>query len=149
MKAYDFDLPDQNGRSHRLSDYQGKWLVLYFYPKDFTSGCTAQACSYRDFISEIRAKGAEVVGVSKDSVESHKKFYAEYHLNFDILSDEKAGLIKAYGLFVGVGNLGVAKRTTYLIDPAGEIQKVYENVDPTKDARNILQDLETMAGQKG
>ena len=143
MKAHAFNLPDQNGQSHKLSDYAGKWLVLYFYPKDFTSGCTAQACSYRDFISEIRAKGAEVVGVSKDSVESHKKFYDQYHLNFDILSDEKAEVIKAYGVFLGVGPVGVAKRTTYLIDPQGGIKKVYENVDPTKDARNILADLET------
>lgn len=144
MKAYDFNLPDQNGQSHKLSDYAGKWLVLYFYPKDFTSGCTTQACSYRDFISEIRAKGAEVVGVSRDSVESHKKFYDQYHLNFDILSDEKADVIKAYGIFIGVGPIGMAKRTTYLIDPQGEIKKVYENVDPSKDARNILVDLEML-----
>lgn len=143
MKAHDFSLPDQNGKAHTLSDYAGKWLVLYFYPKDFTSGCAAQACSYRDFISEIRAKGAEVVGVSKDSVESHKKFYHEYHLNFDILSDEKADVIKDYGVYLGVGPIGVAKRTTFLIDPKGEIFKTYENVDPTKDARNILGDLDS------
>ena len=144
MKAHNFNLPDQTGRSHQLADYAGKWLVLYFYPKDFTSGCTAQACSYRDFISEIRAKGAEVVGVSKDSVESHKKFYGQYHLNFDILSDEKGDVIKEYGVFLGVGPVGVAKRTTFLIDPQGEIKKEYENVDPSKDARNILSDLETL-----
>lgn len=145
MKAHDFKLLDQNGKEHKLSDYSSKWLVLYFYPKDFTSGCTKQACSYRDFIAEIRAKGAEVVGVSKDSVESHKKFYSENHLNFDILSDEKGELIREYGIFQGVGAVGVAKRTTFLIDPAGEIAKTYENVDPSKDATNILKDLEEKA----
>lgn len=142
MKANSFTLPDQNGKLHKLEDYRGRWLVLYFYPKDFTSGCTAQACSYRDFISEIRAKGAEVVGVSLDSVDSHKKFYDQNHLNFDILSDEKGEVVRAYGIFAGIGKLGVAKRTTYLIDPQGEIVKTYENVDPSKDATNILADLD-------
>ena len=145
MKAHDFKLPDQNGKDHKLADYAGKWLVLYFYPKDFTSGCTAQACSYRDFIAEIRAKGAEVAGFSGDSAASHKKFYDEYHLNFDILSDESGDVIKAYGVFAGVGPVGVARRTTFLIDPKGEIVKTYENVDPSKDARNILADLEEKA----
>ena len=142
MKANSFTLPDQNGKLHKLEDYRGRWLVLYFYPKDFTSGCTAQACSYRDFIAEIRAKGAEVVGVSLDSVDSHKKFYDQNHLNFDILSDEKGEVVRAYGIFAGIGKLGVAKRTTYLIDPQGEIVKTYENVDPSKDATNILADLD-------
>ncbi len=145
MKAKSFALPDQEGKMHRIEDYRGKWLVLYFYPKDFTSGCTAQACSYRDFISEIRAKGAEVVGVSVDSVESHKKFYDQYHLNFDILSDEGGAVTRDYGIFAGLGKLGVAKRTTYLIDPEGEIVKTYENVDPSHDATNILSDLEELA----
>jgi peroxiredoxin Q/BCP len=143
MKAKSFTLPDQNGKMHKLEDYRGKWLVLYFYPKDFTSGCTAQACSYRDFIAEIRAK--EVVGVSLDSVDSHKKFYDQNHLNFDILSDDKGMVTKDYGIFAGLGNVGVAKRTTYLIDPQGEIVKTYENVDPSKDATNILADLDKAA----
>ena len=147
MKAKSFTLPDQNGQVHKLEDYQGKWLVLYFYPKDFTSGCTAQACSYRDFIAEIRAKGAEVVGVSLDSVDSHKKFYDQYHLNFDILSDDKGVVVRDYGIFAGVGKLGVAKRTTYLIDPQGEIVKTYENVDPSHDATNILADLDSLAAK--
>ena len=147
MKAKSFSLPDQNGKMHKLEDYRGKWLVLYFYPKDFTSGCTAQACSYRDFIAEIRAKGAEVVGVSLDSVDSHKKFYDQYHLNFDILSDDKGVVVRDYGIFAGVGKLGVAKRTTYLIDPQGEIVKTYENVDPSHDATNILADLDSLAAK--
>jgi len=144
MKAKNFDLPDQNGQHHQLADYQGKWLVLYFYPKDFTAGCTTQACSYRDFIKEIRAKGAEVVGVSMDSVASHKKFYDEHHLNFDILSDPQGAMVKEYGVLGGFGPVQMAKRTTYLIDPAGEVKKVYENVDPSADARNILADLEAI-----
>lgn len=142
MKAKEFNLPDQNGKFHKLEDYKGKWLVLYFYPKDFTPGCTAQACSYRDFIAEIRVKGAEVAGVSMDTVESHKKFYDEHHLSFDILSDPKGDLVKEYGILAGFGPVHMAKRTTYLIDPTGEIKKVYEDVDPSMDARNILADLE-------
>lgn len=142
MKAKDFSLPDQNGKSHRLADYLGKWLVLYFYPKDFTPGCTAQACSYRDFISEIRAKGAEVVGISMDTVVSHRKFYDQNHLNFDILSDPDGTVVKDYGVYALMGNAAIAKRTTYLIDPKGEVVKTYENVDPSKDARNILDDLD-------
>lgn len=144
MADINFDLPDQNGLHHKLKDYRGKWLILYFYPKDFTPGCTAQACSYRDFISEIRGKGAEVVGVSMDSAESHKKFYEEHHLNFNILSDEKSEVAKAYNVLGGLGPVHFVKRTTFLIDPSGEIRKVYENVDPSKDAVNILRDLETL-----
>ncbi|MDD5594153.1 MAG: peroxiredoxin [Candidatus Margulisbacteria bacterium] len=142
MKAKSFSLPDQNGQPHKLKDYEGKWLVLFFYPKDFTPGCTTQVCSYRDFIAEIRAKGAEVIGISMDSVESHKKFYDQHHLNFDILSDEKGEVVKDYGVFMGFAKVGVAKRTTFLIDPQGEIVKTYENVDPSQDATNILADLD-------
>ncbi len=142
MKAKDFNLPDQNGKFHKLADDRGKMLVLYFYPKDFSPGCTTQACSYRDFIKEIRDKGAEVVGISMDTVESHKNFYAQNHLNFDILSDPKGVVVKDYGIQGKFGDTAIAKRTTYLIDPNGDIVKTYENVDPTKDARNILDDLE-------
>src|SRR6185436_2033786 len=97
MKAADFTLPDQNGNTHSLKDYAGKWLVLYFYPEDETSGCIAEACSFRDarqVIAELG--GAEVVGVSKDSVESHKKFADNHELNFTILSDASHDVIKAY-----------------------------------------------------
>ena len=145
MKAKDFKLSDQNGVFHTLADYRGKWLVMFFYPKDFSPGCTTQVCSYRDFISEIKAKGAEVVGVSMDSVESHKKFHDEHHLNFDILSDEAGMAVKTYGVTIGnYGLIKIAKRTTFLIDPNSEIIKTYEDVDPTKDARNILTDLEAL-----
>jgi len=142
MKAQNFKLPDQNGQSHQLADYAGKWLVLFFYPKDFSPGCTTQVCSYRDFIAEIRAKGAEVLGVSLDSVESHKKFHDEHNLGFDILSDPSGEVAQRYGVAIVAGTTRYAKRTTFLIDPRGEIIKTYENVDPTKDASNILKDLE-------
>ena len=145
MKAKGFELPDQNGKSRKLSDYLGKWLVLFFYPKDFSPGCTTQVCSYRDFIGEIRAKGAEVLGISMDTVDSHSKFYEQHHLNFDILSDPQGVVVKDYGILNTTGKFPYAKRTTYLIDTQGEIVKTYENVDPTKDARNILEDLETLA----
>jgi len=145
MKAKNFKLLDQNGTSRQLTDYAGKWLVLFFYPKDFSPGCTTQVCSYRDFIAEIRAKGAEVLGVSLDSVESHKKFHDEHNLGFDILSDPGGEMVSLYGVGLVAGVTRYAKRTTFLIDPQGEIVKTYENVDPTKDAGNILKDLENVA----
>ena len=141
MKAKSFSLPDQNGKMHKLEDYRGKWLVLFFYPKDFSPGCTTQVCSYRDFIAEIRTKGAEVLGVSMDSVESHKKFHDEHNLGFDILSDPNGEAVNLYGVAIVAGTTRYAKRTTFLIDPQGEIVTTYENVDPTKDATNILADL--------
>ncbi len=145
MKASDFSLPDQEGKVHKLSDYKGKWIVLYFYPKDDTPGCTTEACNFRDNIKKFQDKGAVILGVSKDSVESHKKFAEKYHLNFTILSDEEKIAIKAYKSwgkksFMGKTFEGTL-RNTYLIDPQGEIKKVYEKVNPLIHAKEILKDL--------
>ena len=145
MKAKDFRLPDENGDFHTLSDYKGKWLVLYFYPKDDTPGCTAEACALRDKLKELQSFGIEVVGVSKDSIESHKKFKEKYHLNFHLLSDESKVTITAYDAWGKRTFLGKifegTLRKTYLIDRTGEIRKVYNNVMPVTHAAEILRDI--------
>jgi thioredoxin-dependent peroxiredoxin len=152
MKAPDFTLSDQNGKTHSLKDYSGKWLVLYFYPKDETSGCTTEACSFRDAREVIAELGqTEIVGVSKDSVASHKKFADNHKLPFTLLSDPEHTVIEAYGAwaprkFMGREYLGT-HRNTVIIDPAGEIVKKYEGVDPAKHVAQIIQDLKKLQGR--
>jgi peroxiredoxin Q/BCP len=145
MKAPDFTLPDQKNELHSLADYRGKWLVLYFYPKDSTAGCTLEACSFRDERDDIIALGAEVVGVSKDSVKSHAKFAEKHELNFVLLSDESTKMIKAYnawGLkkFMGREFEGIIRKTV-IINPEGEIVKEYPKVTPLGHAAQIIVDL--------
>jgi len=145
MKAIDFNLPDENNIYHKLADYLGKWVVLYFYPKDDTPGCTAEACSFRDNLADLKKYGVEILGVSKDSVKSHKKFSEKYGLNFAILSDESLETIKAYGAygekkFMGKTFEGVM-RVTFLIDKKGNIKKKYEKVSPKEHAKEILDDI--------
>jgi len=147
--AADFDLLDQDGVSHKLSDYKDKWLVLYFYPKDDTPGCTAEACSFRDERSDIIDQtGAVVVGVSKDSVASHKKFSDKYHLNFTLLSDPDHQVIEAYHSwkpkkFMGKEFMGT-ERNTFIIDPKGNIAKEYLGVNPKNHAEEIIKDLKEL-----
>jgi peroxiredoxin Q/BCP len=149
QKAPDFKLLDQNGDEHALDSYHGQWLVLYFYPKDNTPGCTAEACSFRDEREAIAQFGqAEVVGVSKDSVASHKKFVDKHHLNFTILSDPTHQVIAAYGSwrplkFIGREYMGT-QRNTFIINPDGLIAKKYEGVDPKTHAAQIIKDLQTL-----
>jgi peroxiredoxin Q/BCP len=148
MVASPFSLPDQDGKIHQLSDYKGKWVIVYFYPKDDTSGCTTEACNFRDSFHELQAKGVVILGISKDSVKSHKKFAEKNDLNFPLLSDETKEVIDAYHAwgkkkFMGKTYEGIL-RTTYLINPAGEIVKVYENVNPTVHAKEILKDLKKL-----
>ncbi len=144
--APDFSLPDQDGAIHALADYAGKWLVLYFYPKDDTPGCTTEACSFRDEREAIAQLGnAEVVGVSKDSVRSHKKFLDKYGLNFTLLSDPEHKVIEAYGSwqpkkFMGREYIGTM-RNTFIINPEGMIAKEYIGVDPKTHAAQIIADL--------
>jgi len=142
MKAPDFSLPDQYGKIHKLSDYVGKWLIVYFYPKDDTPGCTKEACSFISF------HNASVIGISKDSVKSHAKFAQKYHLNFSILSDESTETIKAYGAWGKKKFMGREYdsifRNTYLINPQGEIVKKYDKVKPETHSAEILKDLETI-----
>ena len=148
MKAKDFSLPDQDGKVHKLSDYRGRWIVLYFYPKDDTPGCTKEACNFRDSFHELQKMDVQILGVSKDSVASHKKFAEKYNLNFPILSDENKETIekyKAWGIkkFMGRSFEGVL-RITYLIDPRGKIKKVYEKVNPLVHASEIIKDLKEL-----
>lgn len=145
--APDFSLPDQNGETHTLKKYKGKWVILYFYPRDDTPGCTKEACSFRDNIGEFTKRGLVIVGVSKDSVASHKKFADKYHLNFTILSDESTETIKAYKAwgekkFMGRVFSGIL-RSTVLINPSGEIVKTYEKVNPLTHSEQILHDFDT------
>jgi len=148
MKAApDFTLSDQDGVEHSLANYRGKWLVLYFYPKDDTPGCTTEACNFRDAREEI-AKFAAVVGVSTDSVASHKKFSEKYHLNFTLLSDPNHQVIEAYGSwapkkFMGKEFLGT-HRNTFLITPEGSVAKEYLGVDPKEHAEQIISDLNSL-----
>lgn len=149
MKAPAFSLIDQNGIVQSLKDYAGQWLVLYFYPKDNTSGCTTEACNFRDEREAIRALGnAEIIGISKDSVASHKKFADKHGLTFPILSDPDHTVIEAYGAwgkrtFMGREYMGTF-RNTYIINPDGEIVKTYEGVDPKKHAAEIITDLKAL-----
>jgi len=144
-----FSLPDQDGTMHKLADYAGKWLVLYFYPKDDTSGCTAEACSFRDERDAIAEFGnAVVVGISKDTVRSHKKFAEKYGLNFTILSDPEHTTIEAYDSwkpkkFMGREYIGT-QRNTFIINPSGQIAKEYRGVDPKKHAAQIIADLKEL-----
>lgn len=146
--APDFELPDQEGRLHRLSQYRGRWVVLYFYPKDDTPGCTKEACGFRDRMGDLQALGAVVLGVSADDVESHRRFAEKYGLNFPLLADPERQAILAYGAW-GKKNLygkvyeGVL-RQTFLIDPEGRIAKVWRKVSPEAHAEEVAQALEAL-----
>jgi peroxiredoxin Q/BCP len=151
MPNNNFSLPDENGIIHKRSNYLGKWLVLYFYPKDDTPGCTKEACNFRDNLADLKKLGVAVLGVSKDSVASHKKFAQKYHLNFPILSDESKDVIKAYGAwgkkkFMGREFEGVL-RITYLIDPKGVIVKTYPKVAPGEHVQEILVDIKQLSSK--
>lgn len=147
MKAPDFTLYDQSNTPRSLGDYKGKWIVLYVYPRDETPGCTTEACAFRDANEELLAKDAVVIGVSKDSVESHAKFAANHDLPFTLLSDPSVETIKAYDAWgpAFMGRIGV-QRKTFIINPAGEIVKTYPKVTPSQHAAQILQDLSELQG---
>lgn len=141
-KAPDFSLIGVDDNTHTLDEYKGKWLVLYFYPKDDTPGCTTQACSMRDARDELTALGAEVVGVSKDEAGSHEKFKTKYNLNFMLLSDPEAKVIDAYGAWGKkmFGKEGILRKT-FIIDPDGMVQKVYGRATPLGHGEKVAQDL--------
>ena len=144
QKAPDFRLQDQNGKWHTPADHQGHWVVLYFYPKDFTPGCTAQVCAFRDDVAKLRQQGADVLGVSLDDVKSHAEFAAKYHVPFPLLSDADSKTAQAYGVLASRMGFKYARRTTFLIDPQGKIAKVYQDVDPEKNSSQVLADLATL-----
>jgi len=144
-QAPDFTLPDQNGNRHSLSDYRGKEVILYFYPKDNTPGCTKQACGFAERYPQFIEKGAVVLGISKDSVASHKKFEEKYGLPFTILSDPELVAIQAYDVWQEKKNYGKTYmgvvRTTYLIDEEGKIAKAFDKVKAADNPEQMLGEL--------
>lgn len=146
-KAPSFSLPDQNGHIHSLANYEGKWVLLYFYPKDHTPGCTMEACALRDNFGRFKKLDTIILGVSADSVERHFSFASKHELPFPILSDPEKGMLKEYGAwgkknFLGKKYIGI-RRMSFLINPKGEIAKVYKKVNTLTHASDVLHDLKT------
>jgi peroxiredoxin Q/BCP len=144
-----FELPDQTGAVHTLERYAGKWLVLYFYPKDGTPGCTTQVCAFRDEITRVRQAGAEVVGVSVDDVASHAKFAQEHRVPFALLADADKSTARAYGVLVSRSGFEYARRDTFVIDPHGKIARHYRDVDPVENVAQVLRDLAELGAGQG
>ena len=146
--APDFSLPDQAGKTHTLSDYSGNWLLLYFYPKDDTPGCTTEACALRDHITVLHAMGAKVVGVSLDDVASHAEFAKKHELPFTLLADTEAVVTKRYDALRDMLVMQFAKRYSFLISPDGKIAKRYLDVDPDAHAGEVIADLKQLIADK-
>ncbi len=142
--APDFSLVDQHGETRSLAGYRQRWLVLYFYPKDDTPGCTTEACQFRDAYHSLKNLGAEVLGVSIDHRESHAAFAKKFSLPFPLLADTDGAVAKRYGALWGLWPLRFARRHTFLIDPQGRIASVYRQVDPQTHSREIITDLKAL-----
>lgn len=147
-KAPDFEMPDKDGKIYSLADYRGKWILLYFYPKDNTPGCTIEACALRDNYDDFKKIKAVVWGVSVDSPKSHDKFVEKYDLPFPLLSDENKKVVEKYGVwgkkkFMGREYMGTFRKS-FLIDPKGKIAKIYEEVKPALHATEVINDLKTL-----
>jgi len=145
MKAPEFNLTDSEGNQHRLSDYEGETIVVYFYPKDDTPGCTKEACSFRDAYADFKEAGVEVIGISPDTEKSHRKFANKYDLPFTLLSDPDHQISEAYGVwglkkYMGREYEGIY-RTTFIIGPDGEIKRVFENVKPSDHSQEVLEEV--------
>ncbi len=148
QKAPMFSLPDQDGEKHALKDYLGQWVLLYFYPKDDTAGCTKEACMIQESLPDFKKLKIAVLGVSIDSVKSHRKFADKYGLKFTLLSDEDKKVVRQYGVwakkkFMGREYMGTL-RNSYLIDSKGRIVKIYEKVTPEKHVEEVLRDLKEL-----
>jgi len=143
--APDFSLPDLEGKVHTLKEYAGKWIIFYFYPKDDTPGCTAEACSLRDARDTLAEMGAEIIGVSKDDANSHEKFKAKHSLNFTLLTDTNREAIEAYGAWGKkmFGQEGILRKT-FIIDPKGQVVKVYGRVTPMGHGDQVIADLKSL-----
>lgn len=142
--ALDFSLPSQDGSQVSLKDYRGKWVVLYFYPKDFTSGCTVEAHNFERDQNEFAHRNAVVLGVSVDSPESHKKFCAKEGLNFKLLADTAHQVSKRYGSLMNFGVAQIAARNTFLINPDGKIARVFASVNPAHHSSEVLSALDAL-----
>ena len=143
--APEFRLQDQKGEWHTLEQHRGKWITLYFYPKDDTPGCTTEACAFRDNIFAYDELGAIILGVSLDDVSSHQEFAEKHSLPFSLLADTDKSTAKAYGVYTKVVTFEMAKRETFLINPEGIIVKHYEKVDPDSHSEQVLEDLRELA----
>ena len=139
--APSFTLKDAQGKTHQLSDYAGQYLVLYFYPKDDTPGCTKEACEFRDDLPKLEKLGAKVVGISVDDGRSHAEFAKKYHLPFPLLSDTDGKVAQQYNALTNLGFVKIAKRYTFLINPAGKLEKIYLSVNTSKHSQEIIDDL--------
>jgi peroxiredoxin Q/BCP len=146
--APEFTLPSQDGSDVKLADYKGKWVVLYFYPKDFTGGCTLEAQNFQKDLTKFKAKDAVVLGVSVDSVSSHKDFCTKESLQFKLLSDPGHQVVDEYGSLMMYKGTPYASRTTFLIDPKGVVRKVYPKVDPATHSTEVLADLDGLKKTK-
>ncbi len=144
--APDFELPDQERQLHSLEDYRDSWVVLYFYPKDETPGCTTEACEFRDNIFAYRKLNAQIIGVSLDDVESHSKFAENHSLPFPLLADTEGTVAEAYGVKTQKFGFTMANRETFIIDPQGDIAKHYADVDPETHSAEVLADLAALSG---
>lgn len=142
--APSFTLNDQSGKTHSLEDFQGKWLVLYFYPKDDTPGCTTEACEFRDNIFAFKKLNSQIVGISLDDESSHQEFAEKYSLPFPLLADVDGEAATAYGVLRNLVAFKIANRETFLIDPEGRIAKHYEDVNPDVHSQEVLADLERL-----
>lgn len=142
--APNFRLQDQKGNWHTLDQYRGKWVVLYFYPKDDTPGCTTEVCTFRDDVAKLHKQNAEVLGVSLDDIKSHEAFAEKYHVPFPLLSDNTQATAKEYGVLATHLNFTYARRETFLIDPQGKVAKHYKDVDPKANSGQVLADLDTL-----
>lgn len=146
--APDFSLQDQSGLTHQISDYRGQWVLLYFYPKDMTPGCTTQACTLRDVWDEFKQLDTVILGISTDSVDSHRKFAEKHQLPFTLLADCEKKVVQQYRVwgersFMGKKYMGTA-RTSFLVNPEGVIEKIYEKVKPMRHALDVLGDLRAL-----
>ncbi len=145
--APDFNAKNQNGKDVKLSDFKGKFLLLFFYPKDDTPGCTMEACSFRDSHSELKKLNTVILGISRQNSESHKKFIAKHQLPFDLLIDEDGSLAKKFG----VGTMpivGFHQRKSVLIGPDGKVMKFYESVDPSRHTAEVIEDIKKASATK-
>lgn len=142
-----FSLLDQYSKQHQLKDYSGRWLVLYFYPKADTPGCTTEACEFRDDVFQLRKMNVALLGISTDDVKSQKEFSDKYHLPFSLLSDPDGATARKYGSFKSIGSMRFASRHTFIINPEGNIARVYRNVSPKKHSDEIIADLKTLGAE--
>ena len=146
-QAPDFSLPDKNGKQHQLSDFAGGWVLLYFYPRDDTPGCTKEACTLRDNYTEFEKNKIQIIGISVDSEKSHEQFITKYHLPFLLLSDTEKKVVQQYGVWgkkiIGL-SLPMTKRTSFLLNPQGIISKIYTAVTPSEHAEEILKDYKNL-----